>query len=220
MYPIKNARKDHHDGLIYHEIDGQPDKVYLNIRAGLVWPNKLAPAYYCILGQLDQENESKRNPIVFLCEGKSKELHLLFDKLTDQAKILMCDEVYVDLTDDRKCFRDSFSAYCRENHTSGFYLRQAPWPDNFAYGLSLIRDWIAKNSLEIEKGGVLGSQLGKISEDLLEDTAKAEVDFFAVNALRYVLGAFQKYRPSPPMEDIDYGDPEEYAGYYDRRFSL
>jgi hypothetical protein len=214
MYPLKNARKAHDTGLIHHEIEGQEDRIYRTLRAGLVWPNKSAPAYFCILGQLDREIAAKRNPIVFLCEGQSKELNLLFDKLTDQAKILICEEVYVDLSDDRKCFYDSFTDYCEETGTRGLYLSQAPWPDNFAYGLGLIRDWIAKNSLKIEPGTILASQLGKISEDLLEDTAKAEVDFFAVNALRYVLGAFQKYPPSPPMEDIDYGPVENYPGYY------
>jgi hypothetical protein len=214
MYPLKHARKAHLTGLIHHEIEGQEDRTYRTLRAGLVWPNKSAPAYFCILGQLDRENASKRNPIVFLCEGQSKELHPLFDKLTDQAKSLICEEVFTDFTEDRKCFRDSFASYCEETGVRGLYLNQAPWPENFAYGLSLIRDWIAKNSLKIEQDTLLASQLGKISEDLLEDIAKAEVDFFAVNALRYVLGAFQKYPHRPPMNDIDYGPVENYPGYY------
>jgi hypothetical protein len=214
MYLLKNARKAHDTGLIHHEIEGQEDRIYQTLRAGLVWPNKSAPAYFCILGQLDQENASKRNPVIFLCENQTKELPLLFDKITDQAKILMCEEVYVDLTEDRRCFYDSFTDYCEETGARGLYLQQAPWPENFAYGLSLIRDWIAKHSLEIERGTVLADQLGKISEDLLEDTAKAEVDFFAVNALRYALGAFQKYTSRKPMKDIDYGPVENYPGYY------
>jgi hypothetical protein len=214
MYPLKHARKAHDTGLIHHEIEAQGGRIYRTLRAGLVWPNKSAPAYFCILGQLDRENAAKRNPIVFLCEGQSKEVHLLFDKLTDQAKILICKKVFADFSEGRKCFRDSFASYCEETGVRGLYLNQAPWPENFAYGLSLIRDWIAKNSLEIERGTVLASQLGKISEDLLEDPAKAEVDFFAVNALRYVLGAFQKYPHRPPMEDIDYGPVENFPGYY------
>jgi len=214
MYPLKAARKAHDDGLIYHEIAGQPDRVYRTLSAGLTWPNRSAPAYFCILGQLDRKNEFKRNPIVFLSEGQSKDLHQLLDKFTDDAKRLLCDEVYVDLTEERKCFRDSFSDYCEETGTRGLYLTQAPWPENFSYGLGLIKDWLAKDSLKIERETTLAQQLGKISEDLLEDAAKAEVDFFAVNALRYVLGAFQKYPWSPPLKDIDYGPLENYPGYY------
>lgn len=214
LYPIKVARKDKDDEKIHHEIEGRPDKVYLNIRAGLTWPNKSAPAYYCILGQLDRENEFKRNPIVFFCEGQSKELPLLLDKLTDHAKMLMCEEIYVDLTEDRKCFKDSFSGYCRENQTRGLYLRQAPWPENFSFGLGIIRDWLGKESLEIDRETILAQQLGKISEDLLEDTAKAEIEFYAIKALRYALNAFQKYPWRPPLEDINYGNPENYPGYY------
>jgi hypothetical protein len=214
MYPIRNARKDKHSGMIIHELEGQDDKVYLDIRAGLTWPNRSAPAYYCILGQEDKENEFKRNPIVFFCENQSKDLHLLLDKLTDDAKRLLCDEIYVDLSENRKCFRDSFSDYCKETDTTGLYLRQAPWPDNFAYGLWLIKDWLAKNSLEIEQESTLARQLGKISEDLLEDPAKAEIDFYGVNALHYIVGGFQKYPWRPPLQDIDYGPLENYPGYY------
>jgi hypothetical protein len=74
LYPIKVARKDKDDEKIHHEIDDQPDKIYLSIRAGLVWPSKTAPAYYCIIGQQDQENEFKRYPLVLFCEGQSEEL--------------------------------------------------------------------------------------------------------------------------------------------------
>jgi hypothetical protein len=214
LYPIKVAKKDRDDEKIHHEIDGQPDKVYLKIRAGLTWPNKSAPAYYCILGQRDQLNEMKRYQLIFFCEGQSNELPLLFDKLTDHARMLMCEEIYADFAEDRKCFRDLFSKYCRENQIRGFYLRQAPWPENFSFGLGIIQDWLAKKSLEIDKGTILANQLGKVSEDLLEDTAKAEIDFYAVNALRYVLGAFEKHPYREPMKDIDYGRPEKYPGFY------
>jgi hypothetical protein len=214
MYPIKVARKDKHDGKIYHEIEGQDDKIYLNIRAGLSWPNKSAPAYYCILGQEDRENEFKRFPIAFFYEGQSKDLNLLLDKLTDHAKILMCEEVQVDLTGDRECFRDSFSDYCKETETRGLYLRQAPWPENFSYGLGLLRDWLEKKSLEIERGTILAQQLGRIPEDPSAHTTEPEVDFFAVNALRYALCAFQKYPWRAPLEDIDYGDWNQYPGFY------
>jgi hypothetical protein len=214
MYSIKNARKDKHDGKIYHEIDGQDDRVYLNIRAGLSWPNKSAPAYYCILGQLDRQNEFKRNPLVFLFEGQSKDLNLLLDKLTDHAKMLLCEEIRVDLTGDRECFRDSFINYCEETETRGLYLGQAPWPDNFSYGLGLIRDWLKKKSLEIERGSTLAQQLGRIPDDLSAHTAEPEVDFYSANALRYAVCAFQKHPWRPPLEEIDYGPPENYPGYY------
>ena len=147
-------------------------------------------------------------------KGKSKDLRLLLDRLTDDAKMLICDEIYADLTENRKCFRDFFSDYCQETETRGLYLRQAPWPENFSYGLGLIREWLQKKALKIENDTTLAHQLGKISEDLLEDPAEAEVDFYAVNALRYVLGGFQKYPWREPLKDIDFGDWSKYPGYY------
>jgi hypothetical protein len=127
--------------------------------------------------------------------------------------MLLCDEIYADFTDVRRCYQDVFHGYCQESRIRGLYLRQAPWPENFSFGLGIITDWLGKESLEIDGETVLAQQLGKISEDLLEDTAKAEVDFYTVNALRYVLGAFQKYPWREPLKDIIYS-PENMAGYY------
>jgi hypothetical protein len=215
MYPIKVARRDKDTGKIHHETDGQPDKIYRDIRAGFSWPYKSAPPYYCMFGQPDRQNEFKRYPLVILSEGQSSDLHALLDKLTDDAKRLLCEGICVDLTGERECYKDIFSDYCEETNTQGLYLIQAPWPENFSYGLGLIRDWLKKRALEIERGTILAEQLGKIHENLSAHATEPEVDFFAVNALRYVLGTFQKHpwqSPNlPPIETLFKGqDREQY----------
>jgi hypothetical protein len=124
MYSIKNARKDKHDGKIIHEIPGQDDKTYLSIRAGLSWPNKSAPAYYCILGQEDRQNQFKRNPIAFFYEGQSKNLNLLLDKLTDHAKMVLCEQIWVDLT-------GFFYRLLRGNRNAGPLFETSPLAGEF-----------------------------------------------------------------------------------------
>ena len=221
IYQLKTARKAHDDCLIYHEIDGQPDRIYRTLRAGLSWPENMAPAYFCIFGQKHRQNEFNRYPLIFLAEGQGKDLSPVLDMLTDLGNRICCDEIRADLTEDKKLFRELYHDYCKENEVHGHYLRRAPWPDQFAYGLGLIRDWLDKKSLEIQKDSILAQQLGSIPEDLRAHTSHPEEDFFAVNALRYVLSSFQKHPHQPDtFEDIDYGDPENYPGYYDRRFSF
>ena len=46
MYQIKVARRDKGTGMIHHEVDGQSDIVYRDIRAGLVWPYQTQPGYW------------------------------------------------------------------------------------------------------------------------------------------------------------------------------
>jgi hypothetical protein len=215
IYQLKTARKAKDDGYIHHEVAGEPDKIYLTLRAGLSWPENMAPAYFCILGQKHRQNELKRYPLIFLAEGQGKDLAPVLDKLTDLGKRIRCEEIRADLTEDKKLFRDFFHDYCIENEVRGHYLRRAPWPDQFAYGLGIVRDWLEKKSLEIQKDSILAQQLGRIPEDIKAYTSHPEEDFFAVSALRYVLASFQKHPHQPDtMKDIDYGDPENYPGYY------
>jgi hypothetical protein len=213
IYHLKAARKDHDDGLIYHKIEGQPDRIYRTLRAGLSWPENMAPAYFCILGQKHRLNENKRYPLVFLAEGQGKDLAPVLDKLTDLSKKIYCDEIRADLTEDKKLFRDFFHDYCIENEVRGLYLRRAPWPGQFAYGLGLIRDWLEKKSLEIQKDSILAKQLAGVPQDLRAYTSHPEEDFWAVSALRCSLGSIQKHPPDA-MSDLDYGPLENYPGYY------
>jgi hypothetical protein len=215
MHSLKNIRRSK-EGKIHFEYDGKDDQIFLDILIGLAWPNKSAPAYYCIFGQLDRQNEFKKNPLIFLSEGQSSDLQELLDKLTDDAKRLLSEGICVDLTGEWECYRDTFGNYCEDLKIRGLYLIQTPWPENFPYGLGLIKDWLKKRALEIERGTILAEQLGKMPENLSEHTTEPEVDFFAVNALRYVLGTFQKYpwqSPNLPPLETYFSSQAEYDAW-------
>lgn len=215
IYEIKNARKARDDGYIYHQVAGEDDKIYLTIRAGLSWPEDTAPAYYCILAEKHRPNEFKRYPLVMIDEGQSNDINDLIGELVDAYKLTLCAEIRADLTPDKKIFRDIFHDYCSEEEVKGVYLRPAPWAEQFEYGLNLIRNWVAKKALVIDKNTFLAHELGRLPKDLKAYSDNPQRDFFAVNALRLVLGSFKKSPTTrDTMKDIDYGPLENYPGYY------
>jgi len=191
MYEITRAYRDEATGLIFHETGGYPHYLYRDIRAGLSWSVKSLPAYFCILGELSAKNEFKRYPVVFLCEYESKDLDDLFHKLTDDAVKVSCESIYADIANKNECYREAFSAFRRETETRDLYLRQAPWAENFQHGVNLFREYSKKNALEIEGAIILRQQFRRLYESVLEE--KPEEEFYAINALRFVLGSFKKY---------------------------
>jgi hypothetical protein len=218
MYQIKAAKRDKDTGKIHHEIDGQPDIIYLDIRAGLVWTYQTQPGYWLIMGQRDEQNAFGKYPLVFFGEGESKDLDKLFHSMTDSAVRLRCEDVYVDLSEENDCYRGAFSRYCDEGNIKRVFMVSAPYVDNFDYGTGLIREYVKDEALEIERDSIIARQLGQIPESVLEENQIPR--YFAVHALRFVLASFVKYSWRPPLEDIDYGPPENYPGYYGGGFSL
>ena len=74
-------------------------------------------------------------------------------------------------------------------------LCPAPFADNFRIGLSLIQSWRDRGLLEIPGDTVIYNQLKSITKADLEESP--ETKFHALNALRFAIGAFEKYRPTP-----------------------
>jgi hypothetical protein len=218
MYQIKVARKDKGENKIIHEVDNGPDRVYLDIRAGLAWPYQTHPGYWLILGQRDEQNSFGKFPLVLLHEGRARDLGRLFESITDAAVRLMCEDVYVDMDEENLCYRHSFSRYRDGHNIRRVFMASAPYVDNFDYGITLIREWIKEGSLKIDHGSIVGRQLGQIPESVLEESQRDE--YFAIHALRFVLAAFVKSPWRTPLKPIDYGDPVNYAGYYNSKFSL
>lgn len=218
MYQIKTVRRDKDTEKIHHEIDGQPDVIYLDIRAGLAWPYQTQPGYWLILGQRDERNAFGKHPLVLIDERKAKDLSKLFNSLTDAAVRVGCEDVYVDRNEENLCYCEAFWRYLDEGNIQRVFLNPASYIENFEFGIGLIREWLKDKALEIDRNSIIARQLGQIPESVLEEEKKDA--YFALHALRFVLASFVKNPWRAPLEDIDYGDPENYPGYYDRRFSL
>lgn len=215
MYRIIESEKNEQEGgLITHTVDmGKqlPEKIiYSNIQGGLSWPNQASPGYYVILGQLhhtspDYGNRPSRSPLKFLAEGQNEFIEELFGQLTDDAKMLLCEDFFCakapdeahNPKDEWQGYVESFDEYLDDREIGGVYLRAAPYIKNFQFGAAKIREWIRANALEIPKSSIVYSQLKRMTTvDLRNDP---EINFHAVNALRYVVGDFDKHETGMPF---------------------
>jgi hypothetical protein len=193
-------------------VDGKPDIIYLDIRAGLVWPYQTQPGYWLILGQYEKENAFCKHPLVLLDEMKSRNLDKLFDSITDSAVRLMSKDIYVSMDEENDCYRDAFNRYCNDHNIRRVFLNRAPYVDNFEFGIGLIREWLRDEALEIDRDTLIHEELSQIPESVLEEDQKDT--YYAIHALRFVLASFVKSPWRPPLRDLDYGDWYQYPGFY------
>jgi hypothetical protein len=73
-------------------------------------------------------------------------------------------------------------------------LQQASFAENPRIGIDQIMDWNAKGLLIFPEESLLRKELGSLNP---EDTKDFPKRLNAVNALRFVLCSFWKYRPAP-----------------------
>ena len=197
------------DGIIRHTIsapvDGMDDRVveYSAVMGGLSWPNEHAPGYYIIMGQSrfddDYRSVVKIKPsLTFLEEFESSSLSKLVNRLTDDAKMLLCDEFYCDMEGDLEGFAESFWTY--SNGAKGINLVQAPFTHNFMYGTQRVSERIGENSITMPVKGIIREQIERMEVKDLQN--KPESHFHAVNALRYLVCGVEKFSPGPVPPEI------------------
>lgn len=190
------------NGMITHTIVTKgDDKVlhYHDVRGGLSWPTEAAPGYYCILGEKYSETYrfegmNRRGELRLLAEREFNGISLndLFAQLTDDTAMLECRSIYTDTEEPFKGHVETFWEFVHKKGVKTGSLTEAPFVDNFLLGISWIQDWVKEGLLSIPETSVIYSQLKTISK---ADLAESPEDRFpAINALRFVVGAFYKYR--------------------------
>jgi len=198
---IKAERAD--NGMITHTIvTKSEDKVlyYHDVRAGLSWPTEAAPGYYCILGEKYTETYrfegmNRRGELRLLVEREFNGISLndLFAQLTDDTAMLECRSIYTDTEEPFKGHVEAFWEFVYKKGVKVGSLTPAPYVGNFLLGISWIQDWAKEGLLSVPETSIAYSQLKTISKaDLAESP---EERFPAINALRFVVGAFHKYQP-------------------------
>lgn len=197
----KGERAD--NGMITHNIVTKgDDKVlhYLDVRAGLSWPTEAAPGYYCVLAEKYTETYrfdgmNRRGELRLLVEREFNGISLndLFAQLTDDTAMLECRSIYTDIEEPFEGHVEAFWEFVHKKGVKVGSLTPAPYVNNFLLGISWIQDWARDGLLSVPETTVAYSQLKTISKaDLAESP---EERFPAINALRFVLGAFHKYLP-------------------------
>jgi hypothetical protein len=184
---------------------------YVEIRGGLSWPTAKGSAYFCVVGQeyivvpLFAER-APAGPRILLAEYESKALSLskFYSQITDIAEQLMCREFYVNMPEERfACgFQNDFDNFALQRHTR-VYLQNAYDADNFFLGVTRIKESIENGNLIIPEDSIVFAQLQSLTRADLENSP--EEIFFAINALRHVIGSYYRNAPfiakSTKLED-------------------
>ena len=193
-------------GVIVHEVDSGDGELksyhYAAIRGGLSWGSGESPAFFMILGEefVDKTRFEGQVPprgkLKVFTERQipSPFLDKLFSALTDDCALFGCGYVYADLSDEHEESGKLFMEYVSEKKARYVSLEDAPFVNNFPLGVSLINRWLSEALLDLPKESLVRDQLKKLTKQDFGDSP--EQRFFAVNALRFVLGSFYKCPPT------------------------
>jgi hypothetical protein len=154
------------------------------IYCGAVPGNHPHPAYYLIIGEHRDPDSKHKRPLFFLAEEESQSQQDFFQKVTDDIRRLGCTVVFTDQAQE-----GFWEALFKARTGTGAGLRFAPYVAEIEHGKTLIGE--AKNTkhLDIPDTTIIGKQVRDLTGlDQLKDPA-----FYAVTALRFVLGGFQRY---------------------------
>jgi len=206
---VKARRRE--DGIIVHQLDSGGEKQYLAVRGGLSWPllaDKLSPAYFCIAGEelisVAQRRANERGKLILLSEYEASDilsLRAFFTKLTDDVKLLECNIFYTVTKElqgeDYSGHAETFRKFMYEKQAA-VHLEDPPWVDRAYLGIFYLNEWMKKGLLELPEESLVRNQLKMV---VAEKVNQLPQEFNAVNALRFVVCGFEKYKPNPTPED-------------------
>ncbi len=180
-------------GVVVVEIQGDEKKEHFSfrgVRAGLSWPGPQSPGFFVLVGQSIKKDIAGEYPLRLLKEGQEQIPIALYEKLTDDMGTLFAEEIYTDTSETFRSYVLDFTVYKRlERKRQQLILKTAPFYQDFSHGLWTIRGKINKGGLHIPKESITYDQLKAITREDLK--REPEERFFALNALRYVVGSFE-----------------------------
>jgi len=207
---VKARRRE--DGIIVHQLDNGGEKQYLAVRGGLSWPvmaDKLSlPAYYCVVGEelisAAQRKANQRGKLILLSEYEAPDILSLpafFTKLTDDVKILECSTFYTVTEEfqgeDYSGHAETFRKFVYEKQAA-VHLEDPAWVERADLGIFYINEWMRKGLLELPEGSLVRNQLRMV---VAEKVNQLPQTLNAVNAFRFVVCGFEKYKPNMTPED-------------------
>ena len=181
---------------------------YNAVFGGLAWPTPETPAYYLIFGrpheELDYGQKSQDLPLEWFTEYTNEDVLSLdgfFERLTTDAAYYNCTKFYT-LTyladtdkDDWAGYVSMYDDYCRAHDVKKIaFMEQAPFDGNFLLGLNLINSQLKTKKINLPEKSVARNQLRGITMSDIKEQPQNK--YYAINALRYVIGAYHKFRPT------------------------
>ena len=182
-------------------------KNFADIRGGISWPTALSPAYAVIVGEDYQGSFShgegkSRSPgrLTVIAEVLSESLNLetdFYSQLVEISSKVSCDVFYFSLPEGEELHNYGhyvdFVRYS-SRFNSGASLRQAHDNKDFMLGVIRIKQVMDRQELEIPSTTTVFREIQSITKEDIQECP--DVSFYAINALRHVIGAFHRH---PPM---------------------
>lgn len=180
-------------GAILIEIkseEGQTKQEELRgVRCGLAFPTPVSLGYFVLVGQSAKSNLNGRYPLRFVSEYKAEMPSELFRTLLDQIGIFRCFEIFTDRSEKNQSYLRAFKQEREEREFQHIKIVSAPFYQNFSHGALVVKEWVKSGDLDIPRDTVLHNQLKTITAENLRENPEAS--YFAINALRYVVSAFE-----------------------------
>ena len=156
------------------------------IRAAVTPPQGDRPGYYLILGMQFERNESDKHPLIFLAEHEDELQSSLLKRLSDDAARLRVQTVYAD-EGNKGFFSDLWRQF---KAVPDVRVARALHPQDTDYGVTLIREWLDDNALDVPRytSTILRRQLGSM-------TAETVSLMNVIDPLRFLVSGFVNNPP-------------------------
>jgi len=214
---IKSRRTE--KGIIIHEHDDGSLKQYIAVRGGLTWPtiDKNLLGYFCIYAEelihVALRKQNQRGRLIFVDEYEEPNilgLNQLYAKAFSLAIRYRCDIFYAPTKkfQDEDCSRNAkdFRAFIYERQQKFMYeeqttvlLEEPPWADSVKDGLRYINNWRTNALLDLPEESLVYNQLKNVVGEKVNQIPQT---FNAINALSFVVGGFNEYKPN--LDTIDW----------------
>jgi hypothetical protein len=172
------------------------DKTFLGVRCGLSWPNSYNPGgYFILVAQEGKRLITGECPLLVIREFEAKTMEALFEKMFNEMGIFGCFEIFTPIGGRYESFLQALDSYRKaKRELQDVKVKLAPYGEmtqqSFIHGNDIISKWLKViKGLTIPKDFAIRSQLREMRDSDLK--GEPQDKFFAVNGLRYVLGAFE-----------------------------
>jgi hypothetical protein len=176
---------------------------FRGVRCGLAWPTAISPGFYCLVGQLSKSLPNGRYPLCLLKEGNEHILNVLFQNLFDDLGQFNAFEIFSDLSFKFQNYLLDFNQHYMSRKLQDVKLASAPFYQSFPHGVYVVRSWIKDEALHLPTDTIIREQLKMIKEEDLREGVEGQ--FYAINALRYVVSAYETslvYPSSPARRSV------------------
>ena len=193
--PITHAIYSNRGGIeIVHEGDQDDNFIVETVRGGILWPAVESPGYFCILGQRPTFNDFKKKPLVLLAEHSTDLPQKLIETITIETRRMMCRDIFCDFNEHTFQFQEDLYRHIKKFGIVGVNLN-GPYLADWINGILSAQQWMSEDALELPRGTVLRDQLSGMKFEDRDPTRRGP--FYAVDALRCVLGSFEVPAPRP-----------------------